>query len=211
MSYKTEEYDNPNVNAVESAMKNGTVSKQEDHESWECPLVDRVNISPQLARRIKQVRVLNKDKIRTKYMQSRKSPEFESKSKHNQPPPPRKATIPSPRTSTISTEEHEAYMQSDVSTVDFDMNNQDDNNHLYIKDNQEEENYLALENMIQESVNGTQEDASTPFPIVATAQTNGTNSNPDEKQNLIPIHADYEDDLIQGQYDAYGGGSTLNF
>ena len=65
---QTEEYDNPNVNAVESAMKKCTVCKQEDHKSWECPLVDRVNISPQLARRIEQVRVLNKEKIRTKYI-----------------------------------------------------------------------------------------------------------------------------------------------
>ena len=80
---QTEEYDNPKVNAAESAMKKCTVCQQEDHVSWECPLVDRVNISPQLARRIKQVRVLNKDKIRTKYMQSRKTPEFESKSRHN--------------------------------------------------------------------------------------------------------------------------------
>ena len=80
-------------------------------------------------------------------------------------------------------------MQLDISTVDFDMDNQD-NNHSYIKDNQEEENYLALENMIQESVKGTQEDASTPFPIVATAQTNGAFTNPDEKKNLIPIHAE---------------------
>ena len=120
---QTEEYDNPNVNAVESAMKKCTVCEQEDRESWECPLVDRVNISPQLARRIEQVRVLNKDKIRAKDMQPRKAPEFESKSKHNQPPPPRKATMPSPRTSTIYTKQHEAYMQSDISTVDFDMNN----------------------------------------------------------------------------------------
>ena len=28
---------------------------------------------------------------------------------------------------------------------------------------------------------------------------------------LIPIHVEYEDNLIQEEYDAYGGGSTLNW
>ena len=143
-------------------------------------------------------------------MQSRKAPEFESRSGHNQPPRPQKATIPSPHTSAISTKQRKAFMQSDISTIDCNMDNQD-YNHPYLRDNQEEENYLTLEKMIQESVKGTQEDASTPFPIVATAQANGADTNPDENQNFIPIHAEYKDDLIQGQYDAYGGGSSLNF
>ena len=65
--------------------------------------------------------------------------------------------------------------------------------------------------MIQESIKGIHEDASTPFLTIATAQANGVDTNPNESQNLIPIHAEYEDDLIQGQYDAYAGGSTLNF
>ena len=101
-------------------------------------------------------------------------------------------------------------MQSDISTIDFSVDNQD-YNHPYTKDNQEEENYLTPEKMIEDTVNGAQEDASIPFPSSATAQANGTDTNPDESQNLIPIHAEYKDDLIQGQYDAYGGGSTLNF
>ena len=81
----------------------------------------------------------------------------------------------------------------------------------YTNNSNDEENYRSLETMTQNSVKATHDEASTPFPIVATASANGNNAHQDEDLNLIPIHADYEDDLTQGQYDAYGGGSTLNF
>ena len=82
----------------------------------------------------------------------------------------------------------------------------------YYSDNRDEEaNFQALEDMIQDSIQGTHDEASTPFPIVTTASTDNDDEPHDEASNLIPIHADYEDDLIQSHYDAYGGGSTLNF
>ena len=79
----------------------------------------------------------------------------------------------------------------------------------YTNDSKDEENYRSLEMMIQTSVKATHDEASTPFPIVATASANGSDAQQDEDINLIPIHADYEDDLTQGQYDAYGGGSEV--
>ena len=202
---QTEDYDTPNVNSVGSSKKKCAVCEQEDdHESWECPLVDRVNIGTQLARRIEQVRVQHKDKIRENYMRSRTKPTFESSSG---PPPPRKAAIPPPRTSAISTKQRKAFTTSDLPNVDTEVTYED----FYSNDSDDEENYRSLETMIQNSVKATHDEASTPFPIVATASANGSDAQQDEDINLIPIHADYEDDLTQGQYDAYGGGSTLNF
>ena len=166
--------------------------------------MDRVNIGIQLSRRIKQVRVQHEDKIREKYMQSKTKPPFESSSG---PPPPRKAAIPPPRTSAISTEQRTAYTASDLPKVDTKVTYED----YYTNNSDDEKNYHYLETMIQTSVKATHDEASTPFPIVATASANESNAHQDEDINLIPIHADYEDDLTQGQYDAYGGGSTLNF
>ena len=65
--------------------------------------------------------------------------------------------------------------------------------------------------MIQDSVKGTHDDASTLFPIVATASAENEDVNQGEDLNLISIHAEYKDNLMQGQYDAYGRGLTLNF
>ena len=137
-------------------------------------------------------------------MQSRKKPPFESSSG---PPPPRKAAIPPPRTSAISTKQRTAYTTSDLPQVDTKVTYDD----YYTNDSEDEENYRSLEMMIQTSVKATHDEASTPFPIVATASADENDAHQDEDTNLIPIHADYEDDLTQGQYDAYGGGSTLNF
>ena len=203
---QTEAYDTPNVNSIDSDKKQCSVCEmKDDHHSWECPLVDRVNIGTQLSRRIEQVRVQFKDKIREAYVKSRNRPPVESTSG---PPPPRKASIPPPRTSAVSTNQNKAYKTSNLPDADETEVIYKD----YYSDTREDEaNFQSLEDMIQDSVKGTHDEASTPFPIVTTASTNIEDKNLDEDSNLIPIHADYEDDLVQGHYDAYGGGSTLNF
>jgi hypothetical protein len=50
------------------------------------------------------------------------------------------------------------------------------------------------------------DDMSTPVPIIAKGEVSNAVSN-----NLIPIHPEYEDNLFQEEYDAYGGGSTLDW
>ena len=49
-----------------------TVCEMEnDHETWECPLVENVSRTEAPKRRIKQARVMYKSKIRAKYFQTK--------------------------------------------------------------------------------------------------------------------------------------------
>jgi hypothetical protein len=67
-----EPFDEPDINNVQTGQPKYTVCKMEDnHETWECPLVDNVSRTEVPKRRIKQARVMYKSKIRAKYFQTK--------------------------------------------------------------------------------------------------------------------------------------------
>lgn len=76
---------------------------------------------------------------------------------------------------------------------------------------QEHENCLELQKTIADSADKNYEDSSTPVPIVATTRAPESDSNQDEKGHLVPIHTYFKDNFTQGEYDAYEGGSALNW
>jgi ribosomal protein L37AE/L43A len=64
-----EQCDEPDINNVKTGIKKCKVCEAEgEHETWECPLVENVNRSEVLQRRIQQARVMYKTKIRAEYL-----------------------------------------------------------------------------------------------------------------------------------------------
>ena len=70
---------------------------------------------------------------------------------------------------------------------------------------QNQNDFSNLKKVIMESSDASYDNMSTPFPIVTNVVM------PSHITISIPIYAEYEDNLIQEEYDTYGGGSTLNW
>ena len=66
-------------------------------------------------------------------------------------------------------------------------------------DNQNQNRFSDLENLIVELSDAKYDDMSTPVPVVTKVEVSDTVSN-----NLVLICAEYEDNLIQEEYDFYG-------
>ena len=91
---------------------------------------------------------------------------------------------------------------NEVTTIEY----YDCMENLLDDDNQNQNNFSDLKKLIMESSDANYDDMSTPVPLVTTVGVNNTISS-----NLVPIHVEYEDDLIQKEDNIYGGGSTLNW
>jgi hypothetical protein len=67
-----EQFDEPDISNVQTGTTKCMVYEMEDdHETWECPLVENVNRTEILQRRIQQARVMYNAKIKAKYLQTK--------------------------------------------------------------------------------------------------------------------------------------------
>ena len=73
-------------------------------------------------------------------------------------------------------------------------------------DNQNQNNFSDLKRLIIESSDINYDNMSPPVPIVTTVGVSDAIPN-----SLISMYGEYEDNLIQEEYDAYGGGSAFNW
>ena len=70
----------------------------------------------------------------------------------------------------------------------------------------DDENTLAIQELICGAASADIDEVSTPAPLVAKMST----EDKDSQKGLIPIALEWEDDLDGAMYDAYAKGSTLN-
>ena len=138
--------------------------------------------------------------IRAKYSKTRTN-----QTGQGNPPPPCKASIPPPQTNAISVEQLSTYNNLNLNEVTTTEYNDCIGNFLDDGD-QNQNNSSDLEELTMESSDANYDNMSTPLPIVASVGAGDTISD-----NLIPVHAEYEDNLIQDVYNAYVSGSTLNW
>ena len=68
------------------------------------------------------------------------------------------------------------------------------------------ENALAIQELICSAAGTDLDEVSTPAPLVAKMSTEDKKS----QKGFIPIAPEWEEDLDGAMYDAYAGGSTLN-
>ena len=178
------------------------ICKARDHKTWQCPLVDNVNRSPALARRIKQARLQDKQKISNKHA---KNQAYRLGPDARMPTPRHTAlpAIPPPTVTAIMAEQRAAHQASlcssvkPVATPSYGYGKMlDRRDHAHI---------AGLGQLIDTTVGSTFEDVTISILITAAAQTDTPHDG-----CAIPIHAEYEEELHQADCTAFMEGSYLN-
>ena len=200
-----DEYDDPDINNVQAggSMPKCTVCESREHETWECPLVDNINRTPALTRRINQARLVHKQRI---FDLRARNPAYRAGPGANLPTPRHAAlpAIPPPKVTAITAEQRAAHKASSCSSVE--TTTEPDYNYGDVLSIDDHAHIAELGQLVDETAGSSSDEAAIPVPITAAAQSGDPHAD-----CAVPIHADYEEELHQADYNAFTGGSSLNY
>ena len=184
---------------------------EQKHQTLNCYLLTQENIPVLIQRRIAQAQVRLKYQIEK--MLSMKKSKIKSASESDRPPYPRtphyqkktQQRFDKPNASTITTNQLNAFREHTDEQVSSSSYQE-----AYEMPVDDRKNFAELEQMILKSVDGEAIDLATP--IVANIATRNQDMIVDfgeEHDNIVPIHAEFEEPLVPEDYDAYGGGHLI--
>jgi hypothetical protein len=203
------------VNAIASQEENLCGICEQRHRTIKCRLLREQNIPPYMQRRIQQFRVKLKDQI-TKMDADDKAGLRQGSSR---PPVPHPARIPGTRPVSFENPSVKAITSAQLNAHKMEVSSPQS---VQMKqpqpreiDEDDKESMTLLTELIKENYG---DDLDKATPIVANLsidhdqqqKSDGLLVEFDDNSNLVPIHAEFEDDLVPSDFDAYGAG-TVNW